>query len=180
MIFVINLALAQEPASTETSFSRHELAVMSVVEEDRRAAEALWQAALLERVAAADVREHDQLVELVEMCPMGLTGAAFSRCVIAFASAEAIRAGQPITVGFRGGNVAATVPQSWPYGASYNPYPAVTSDYYQNIAYGAGPGLATAGYYPTAEILRRLTLEVSDLRVETINNSAAIVQIASH
>ena len=135
-----------------------------------------------EMEAARSDREHAHRMELLSTCRVGLTGELFgsaikAKCDVAFASSDAIREGRPVTVDFRGGNVAASVPQQ--------PWLMYGAGYYQNIAYGTPAGGVTTiygpvgAYDPTSELLRRLTLEVSDLRVETSNNTRAIVQIVA-
>lgn len=165
-LFFMNLALAQDAASpAPATLSRREYAAMLVIAEETE--------------AARNDREHAHRMELLGACRVGLTGEIFgsaikAKCDVAFASADAIRAGQPVTVDFRGGNVTASVPQQVPwmlYGAGY----------YANVAYGS-PGYNSGGsiygpagaYDPSAEILRRLTTEVSALRTDTDNNSTLI------
>ena len=168
MLILVNLVLAQDAASPDaTTLSRREYAAMLVIAEEME--------------AARSDREHAQRLALLDKCRVGLTGELFgsaikAKCDVAFASADAIRAGQPVSVDFRAGNVTAAVPQQpWlMYGGA---------GYYQNIAYGAAgvPSIygPVGAYDPTSELLRRLTLEVSDLRVETSNNTRAIVQIVA-
>ncbi len=167
---LILAANAEEPtASAGEAVSRHDVAV-AIVAKKQAAEEAA------KRADEIDKREHEQQMELLQTCKVGATGYVFgsaiaSKCDIAFASAEAIRNGQPIDFKARGASVA--VSANHYNGFGYGGY-QFAPGFYQNIAYSGQYNT----YDPSAEMLRRLTLSVSGLQVETNNNSAIIDKLS--
>lgn len=170
-MFFLTLILganAKEPESAagDSTVSRYSLAV-ALVAREKAAKEAAAQADLVDR------REQEQRLELLKTCKVGATGYMFGsaiagKCDVAFASAEAIRDGQPINFKARRASVSVSANQ---YGFGYGVY-GFQPGLYQNIAYGGVQGQAGA-YDPTAEILRRLTSEVGELK----NDTAALGEV---
>lgn len=169
-MFFLSLILganAKEPATADSTVSRHSLAV-ALAAKEKAAKEAAVQADLVDR------REQEQRLELLKTCKVGATGLVFGsaiagKCDVAFASAEAIRDGQPINFKARGASVSVSANQYYGFGyGGYGFHPGL----YQNIAYGGVHGQAGT-YDPTAEILRRLTSEVGELK----NDTAALGEV---
>ncbi len=170
ILFVLG-ANAEEPVRpAEEAISLRDVATAMVAMEEAERERAV-------REDLADKREHEQRLELLKACKVGVTGQVFgsaikARCDFAFASAEAIRSGQPVSVTARGSNVSVSANQYYGFGYGYGGY-GFQPGLYQNIAYGGTVG-QTGLYDPTAERISRLTLTVSGLRAETDNNSKLI------